>query len=121
MSLKSSVEDDYSIDAKPLKQDEPFSYVFILALCLILQAQEQKKAAASSREEVETTRDSAVCVALHITQKRKMDLERKYGDLNPEQVWDEWQLFLSMGLEAWSKAFRQQWHTMVIDKIIYHC
>jgi hypothetical protein len=67
--------------------------VFVPALRVTLTSlARQEGRAPLAREEVETHRDDAPCVAMKPRQAQELERSRGYADLNPEFVWEQWQL-----------------------------
>jgi len=64
----------------------------IPSLVATLLNKERAKGAALTRDEVEGIRDSIECVALTPDQRTAVDEGRGYDDIDPEQVWDNWQI-----------------------------
>jgi hypothetical protein len=62
-------------------------------LISLLVALEKSKGEALTEAEVLQTRDKAVCMAMSRSKAVKMAELRGYRDLNPENVWPEWQEF----------------------------
>ncbi|WKB56181.1 hypothetical protein [Eleftheria terrae] len=63
------------------------------ALAILLINLEKNKGAALTEQEVLAARDKAACMTLPLSQKRLMDEKRGYQDIDPENVWLEWQAF----------------------------
>lgn len=65
--------------------------VFIPALVAVLVAEESKAGRELTCEEVESIRDSATAIRVPIEVAQDMVRERGYLDIDPENVWEEWQ------------------------------
>ena len=74
-----------------MSDDEQLCLVFIPALVSILLNAEKEKGSLLTREEVIKIRDSSTCMAVKISDALKMEEERGYSDIVPEDVWSEWQ------------------------------
>ena len=61
------------------------------ALVAVMLAEEREKGAPLTREEVEEITDKAACIALPRHARKKVDEARGYEDIDPEQVWEQWQ------------------------------
>ena len=72
---------------------DPLVPVPIPALGVLLLNLEKQKGSPLSEQEVLQARDNAVCMMLPLSKKRLMDEKRGYEDINPENVWFEWQAF----------------------------
>jgi hypothetical protein len=94
-----------SAPAPAAEKKEPMTYVFTPPLCLLLTELEKRKGSPLTAAEVEAARDKAVCVVQSVATKRALDAQRKYRDLDPRDIWNEWQLFKQYGLEKWSAAY----------------
>ena len=83
----------------PLQDSEdPLVPVPIPALGVLLLNLEKKKGEALSEQEVSDIRDKAVCMMMPLSVRAKMDAKRGYSDVNPENVWVEWQAFRARAL-----------------------
>ncbi|MEO0591015.1 MAG: hypothetical protein AAFZ11_10700 [Pseudomonadota bacterium] len=71
--------------------DEPLDIVPIPALVAILHAQEREKGEPLIEAEVLQIRDTAACMALPRDVHQQMIEKRGYYDIDPENVWEEWQ------------------------------
>ena len=71
--------------------DEPLVVVFVPALVAVLHQAETEKGEPLSEEEVIAIRGSAVCITVRHSQAQAMESKRGYPDLDPENVWQEWQ------------------------------
>ena len=65
--------------------------VFIPPLVALLWNLEQQKGAPLSEAEVLQIRDGAVCMTMSRAMARKLAESRGYDDIDPEDVWREWQ------------------------------
>ena len=74
-----------------MSDDEQLCLVFIPALVSILLNAEKEKGSLLTREEVIKIRDSSTYMAVKISDALKMEEERGYSDIVPEDVWNEWQ------------------------------
>jgi hypothetical protein len=63
----------------------------IPSLVATLLNREQAKGSPLTQAEVIEIRDSCTSVALPIAVAEKMDSERGYKDIDPEQCWEQWQ------------------------------
>jgi len=66
--------------------------VFVPALHAVLLAMEAQSGAPLTREQVESLRDRATCIAMTALDAQQLERSRGYADLNPEHVWEQWQL-----------------------------
>lgn len=71
--------------------DEPLALVPIPALIVLLLNLERQKGGPLTEQEVIDARDKAVCMAVPASMVAKLEQERGYPDINPENVWPEWQ------------------------------
>ena len=71
--------------------DEPLVLVFVPALVAVLQHAETDKGEPLSEEEVIAIRDNAACMTVRHSQAQAIESKRGYPDLDPENVWEEWQ------------------------------
>jgi len=74
--------------SRPLGEQE---LVFMPALRVLLEAL-AGKGKRLTREQVEEVRDGGTCVAMPPRQAQHMERVRGYADLDPELVWEQWQL-----------------------------
>lgn len=72
--------------------DDPLIPVPIPALVTLLIASEREKGAPLTEEEVLEIRDNCGCMMLPLSQKRKAEAERGYSDIDPDNVWTDWQV-----------------------------
>jgi hypothetical protein len=75
------------------RADDPLVPVPIPALGVLLLNLEKQKGGALSEVEVLEARGNAVCMMLPMSMKVQMDEKRGYRDIDPENVWVEWQEF----------------------------
>jgi hypothetical protein len=75
---------------KKKPSDEPLELVYIPPLVVLLLNKEKEKGAPLTQPEVEAIRDGGVCMSMRRSLAKKMENERGYPDLNPENVWVEW-------------------------------
>jgi len=71
--------------------DQPLDIVPIPALVAVLHAKEREKGEPLTEAEVLEIRDKAVCMAVPRDVHLQMIEKRGYYDLNPENVWIDWQ------------------------------
>lgn len=67
--------------------------VFVPALIVVLIDKEQQAGRELTREEVESIRDGATAIRLPHEAAEDMIRERGYRDIDPENVWREWQAY----------------------------
>ena len=72
--------------------DDPVIPVFIPALVAILWNLEQRQGTPLTEAQVRKIRDDAVCMTMPRSVARKLAESRGYDDLDPEDVWNEWQV-----------------------------
>jgi hypothetical protein len=70
--------------------NDPLVLVPIPALVAILVHHEKQKGAPLTEAEVMAIRDGCTCIALPFSVAAKMNEERGYDDVSPENVWQEW-------------------------------
>ncbi len=75
------------------RADDPLVPVPIPALGVLLLNLEKQKGAPLSEVEVLEARGNAACMLLPSSMKIQMDEKRGYRDIDPENVWVEWQEF----------------------------
>ena len=75
------------------KEDEELVPLFIPALSAILMAAEEKKGSALTKEEVLSIRDNGTTIMTPKSMVKSMAEKRGYEDIDPENCWNEWQLF----------------------------
>jgi hypothetical protein len=71
--------------------EEPLVLVFVPALVAVLQHAESEKGEPLSEAEVIAIRDNAASMTVRHSQAQAMESKRGYPDLDPENVWEEWQ------------------------------
>ena len=75
---------------------EPKVLVFLNPLVMLLAGAERQKGAPLTEEEVLAVRDGAKCMVMSESQADKfyatLDAQVPVHRINPEHVWDEWQL-----------------------------
>ena len=81
-------------DTEPPRRDaeESMLLVPIPALVAVLLRAEQLKGAPLTEEEVTRIRDDAACVAMTAEMQGQLEETRGYADLDPERVWEQWQV-----------------------------
>ncbi len=60
------------------------------ALVAVLLAKEKEKGEPLTREEVESIRDHAECIAMPRDVRAQVDETRGYRDIDPESAWEQW-------------------------------
>lgn len=65
--------------------------VFMPSLCVLLRALEAKEGRLT-RARIEAIRDGGVCMTMDPRHEQQLERRRGYSDLDPELVWDQWQL-----------------------------
>jgi hypothetical protein len=65
--------------------------VFIPALVVILLHSERQKGSPLTEQEVLNIRDNGACIMMPVEHIRALAESRGYEDLDPENVWAEWQ------------------------------
>ena len=71
--------------------DELLVSVFIPPLVAVLHHEETAKGEPLTEDEVIAIRDKAVCITMKYSQAQAMESKRGYPDLDPDNVWEEWQ------------------------------
>jgi hypothetical protein len=66
--------------------------VFIPALRDLLAGLEARESKPLTREQVETIRDEGACLTMEPRDAQRLERSRGYADLDPELVWEQWQL-----------------------------
>ncbi|MGJ6980284.1 hypothetical protein ACSDQ9_07100 [Aestuariimicrobium soli] len=69
---------------------------FVPPLIAVLTAVERDKGAPLTLDEVIEVRDHATCIKSPKRLAEQMAEQRGYADLDPENVWDEWQAWLTV-------------------------
>lgn len=72
----------------PMKDLVP---VFSPTLVSILSKREKEKGIPLTKEEVIDIRDNSTLIMLDAAAAKEMAASRGYDDLDPEQVWEQWQ------------------------------
>jgi len=72
--------------------NDPLIPVFIPPLVQILAMKEREKGAPLTEAEVLEIRDKGVCMMLPLSHATKLAEGRGYDDLDPANVWAEWQV-----------------------------
>ena len=75
----------------PDETEDRLVIVAIPPLVVLIKQLEKIKGSPLSQEEVETIRDNAVCMRLPQSVARQMAKTRGYEDIDPANVWVEWQ------------------------------
>lgn len=78
----------------PQDQGKKEEYLFIVpvpSLVAVLLNKERAKGSALTEEEVLSIRDNCRCIAMPASAKLAVEDGRGYDDLDPENVWEEWQ------------------------------
>ena len=73
-----------------MRQGEKLIYVFMPTLASLLLSAERSKGAALTYEEVIAIRDKATCVMVPEGVAAKIEENRGYSDIDPENCWDQW-------------------------------
>ena len=73
------------------EKEEKLKIVHVPALVAVLKNAERNKEAALTETEVLELRDSSECIVMPIDVAAKVEKERGYPDIDPENVWEEWQ------------------------------
>ena len=74
-----------------MSDEEPLVFVFVPALVAVLRHAEIGKGAPLTEDEVNATRDAAICITVRRSQAEAMEASRGYPDIDPENAWIEWQ------------------------------
>lgn len=75
--------------ARPSGKLQP---VFMPTLHALLTALEARNGNPLTRKQVEAARDDGACITMEPRDAQKLERSRGYADLDPELVWDQWQL-----------------------------
>jgi hypothetical protein len=70
--------------------------VFMPALHAILTALEEDRGTPLTKAQVEATRDEGACITMEPHDAQRFERERGYADLDPELVWEQWQVVRQM-------------------------
>jgi len=65
---------------------------FVPTLYAVLIAAERKAAGPLTRKQVLAIRDNGTCIAISPREAQSIERDRGYADLNPEFVWEQWQM-----------------------------
>lgn len=76
----------------PREPEEQVVPVPIPALVAILLRAEKLKGTALTEDEVVRIRDDAVCMTMTLEMKWKLEEQRGYPDIDPEDAWNQWQV-----------------------------
>jgi hypothetical protein len=71
--------------------DQQLIPVFIPALVVLLHNLEQKKGRPLTEQEVLEIRDNSACMMMTVEHAIALDEKRGYNDIDPEQIWEQWQ------------------------------
>ena len=71
--------------------DEELVIVPIPPLVTMLLNRERAKGSPLTEAEVLEIRDGAICMTMRASAARKLAEERGFDDIDPENVWEEWQ------------------------------
>ena len=72
--------------------EDPVVPVFIPPLITLLRDLERRRRAPLSEAEVLAIRDGAICMTMRRSMARRMAESRGYDDVDPEDVWRQWQV-----------------------------
>lgn len=75
--------------------EEPLVHVFIPPLVDVIRWAEEAKGEPLTEAEVTTIRDEAICLTMRQSHAQALESKRGYPDLDPENVWQEWQAIRS--------------------------
>ena len=75
--------------------EEPLVAVFIPPLIDVIRWAEEAKGEPLTEAEVMTLRDEAICLTMRESHAQALESKRGYPDLDPENVWQEWQAIRS--------------------------
>jgi len=89
--LKRLLRPRFTDPAPPSAPDGDLVRVPIPALVVILQRAETLKGAPLVEDEVLHIRDEAVCMAMSVDMRAKLEQKRGYVDVDPENAWNDWQ------------------------------
>jgi uncharacterized protein YegJ (DUF2314 family) len=82
----------YEPEVDPIEEyDDDLVAVFVPSLVVLLSNLEKGKGAPLTEDEVVGIRDSGTCVMLRRPMARAQAKARGYEDLDPENIWEEWQ------------------------------
>lgn len=71
-------------------------FTFVPTLVAVLTALEQQHGKPLTKRQVEATRDRGACTAMEPRDTQDLERARGYADLDPELVWEQWQLVRQM-------------------------
>ena len=71
--------------------EEALVAVFVPALVTLLHQAESEKGEPLTEDEVIDIRDKAVCITMKYSQAQAVEAKRGYPDIDPDNVWAEWQ------------------------------
>jgi hypothetical protein len=71
--------------------DQQLIPVFIPALVTLLVRAELLKGSPLTEQEVLAIRDEGACIMMRVEHVLAVDERRGYGDIDPEQAWEQWQ------------------------------
>jgi len=83
-----------AVPAVAAPAQEELLIIPVPSLVAILLALEKEKASPLTEDEVTAARDKCACIAMPVSVAAKVAEERGYNDLDPENVWEQWQAFL---------------------------
>jgi len=89
--LKASETGSYA-EIAPRPNPENYVILFIPALVAILLSVERKSGGPLSQAQVEAVRDTASVVVSPPHAVKSVEEKRGYRDLDPREVWQEWQM-----------------------------
>ena len=65
--------------------------IYIPALIMLLRQSEAAKVSPLTRDEVVAIRDGAISMMVPLAVAKQIAVERGYDDMDPANVWEEWQ------------------------------
>lgn len=74
------------------RKNQDLVFVFVPTLAALLTALEAKQGKPLTKKQVESTRNQGACIAMEPRDAQRLERERGYADLDPELVWEQWQL-----------------------------
>jgi len=83
---------DLKRSLKEMPQEDDLIITHVPSLVATLLNKEKAKGKPLTQNEVESIRDNAPAVAMTQEQRASVDKGREYLDIDPENVWREWQL-----------------------------
>ena len=75
--------------------EEPLVVVFVPPLVDVIRQAEEAKGEPLTEAEVTALRDEAICITMRQSHAQAFESKRGYPDLDPENVWPEWQAIRS--------------------------